>query len=140
MRPLESASVSGATASSTARNVSFYKTACGLPGSCRRHRAGLRCAATAGVCGLPQGEAPAVTGARRRAAAGRGALAFCALVAACSGTPTFPPAAPSTGHRAAPTDRDFRASDLAKSDIDAAAEVHLRECLASARLLMEKLY
>ena len=81
-----------------------------------------------------------MTGARRRAAAGRGVLAVCALVAGCSSTPTFPPAAPSTGQRAAPADRDFRASDLAKSDIDAAAEVHLRECLASARLLMEKLY
>jgi len=81
-----------------------------------------------------------VTGARRRAAAGRGAVAFCALLVACSSTPTFPPAAPSTGHRPAPTESEFRASDLAKSDIDAAAEVHLRECLASARLLMEKLY
>lgn len=39
-----------------------------------------------------------------------------------------------------PADREFRASDLAKSDIDVAAEVHLRESLASARLLMEKLY
>jgi hypothetical protein len=39
-----------------------------------------------------------------------------------------------------PAERDFRASDLAKADVDVAAEVHARECLASARLLMEKLY
>jgi hypothetical protein len=31
-------------------------------------------------------------------------------------------------------------SDLAKSDVDVAAEVYSTECLASARLLMEKLY
>ncbi len=69
-----------------------------------------------------------------------GAVALCALVGACSSTPSFPPAAPTTGHRPPPAEREFRASDLAKSDIDVAAEVHLRECLASARLLMEKLY
>ncbi len=68
------------------------------------------------------------------------ALAVCALLAGCASTPDFPPAAPTTGHRSLPTEREFRASDLAKSDIDVAAEVHLRECLASARLLMEKLY
>jgi hypothetical protein len=39
-----------------------------------------------------------------------------------------------------PAEREFRASDLAKADIDIAAEVHARECLASARLIMEKLY
>ena len=81
-----------------------------------------------------------MTGVPRRAAVRHGALAVCALVAACASTPTFPPAAPSTGHRPPPAEREFRASDLAKSDIDVAAEVHLRECLASARLLMEKLY
>jgi hypothetical protein len=81
-----------------------------------------------------------VTEAWRRAAAGRGVVAFCVAVAGCGATPTFPPSAPPTGQRAAPSDREFHASDLAKSDIDAAAEVHLRECLASARLLMEKLY
>jgi hypothetical protein len=69
-----------------------------------------------------------------------GALASYLFVAACGATPSFPPAAPTTGHRAVPSERTFRASDLAKSDIDVAAEVHLRECLASARLLMEKLY
>jgi hypothetical protein len=80
------------------------------------------------------------TGVPRTAAARRFGLALCAFVAACSSTPSLPPAAPTTGHRPPPTEREFRASDLAKSDIDVAAEVHLRECLASARLLMEKLY
>ena len=65
---------------------------------------------------------------------------LCALLVACSANPTFPPAAPSTGKRQPPTERDFRLSDVAKSDIDLAAEVNLREGLASARLLMEKLY
>jgi hypothetical protein len=81
-----------------------------------------------------------VTRVLRRAAAARCTLALCALCAACASTPTFPPAAPPTGQRPLPADRDFRASDLAKSDIDVAGEVHLREALASARLLMEKLY
>jgi len=68
------------------------------------------------------------------------ALAIGALLSACSTTPTFPPAAPSTGKRPPPAERDFRPSDLAKSDIDVVAETHSQECLASARLLMEKLY
>ena len=34
----------------------------------------------------------------------------------------------------------MRAADVAKSDIDVAAEAHARESLASARLVMEKLY
>jgi hypothetical protein len=66
---------------------------------------------------------------------------FCALLCACTaGPPTFPAAAPSTGKRAPPIERDFRASDVAKADVDIVAEAHARECLASARLLMEKLY
>jgi hypothetical protein len=77
---------------------------------------------------------------RRRARSIRCAVISCALLAGCAGTPTFPPAAPSTGKRPVPAERNFRASDLAKSDIDIAAEAHLQECLASARLLMEKLY
>ena len=68
------------------------------------------------------------------------AIALCALLLACSENPTFPAAAPSTGKRAPPGDAPFRASDLARSDIDLVAETHVRECLASARLLMEKLY
>ncbi len=68
------------------------------------------------------------------------ALAVCALLSGCSAAPVFPPAAPPTGKRPPPTDRDFRASDLAKSDIDTVGELHERESLASARLLMEKLY
>jgi hypothetical protein len=67
-------------------------------------------------------------------------FALCVIVAACAAAPTLPPAAPATGKRAPPPERSFRASDLAKSDIDIAAEAHSRECLASARLLMEKLY
>src|SRR5438876_3104395 len=67
--------------------------------------------------------------------------AFCALLAACaSGPPAFPAASPSTGKRAPPIERDFRAADVAKADVDAVAEAHVRECLGSARLLMQKLY
>jgi hypothetical protein len=65
---------------------------------------------------------------------------LCAALAACSATPTYPPAAATTGKRAAPAERDFRASDAIKADIDVAAEVHVQESLASARLLMDKLY
>ena len=38
------------------------------------------------------------------------------------------------------SEQGFRAADVAKSDIDVAAEAHARESLASARLVMEKLY
>jgi hypothetical protein len=69
-----------------------------------------------------------------------GVFAVGAVLAACATTPTFPPAAPSTGKRPPPAEREFRASDFAKSDIDVVAETHSQECLASARLLMEKLY
>ena len=65
---------------------------------------------------------------------------LCAVLVACTANPTFPPAAPSTGKRQPPHEREFRLSDLAKADIDLAAEVNARESLASARLLMEKLY
>src|SRR6185436_10890587 len=65
---------------------------------------------------------------------------LCAALVACSAQPTFPPAAPNTGKRQPPVERDFRLSDVAKSDVDAVAEVNARESLASARLLMEKLY
>jgi hypothetical protein len=75
-----------------------------------------------------------------RAAWRHGALTLCALLLACTTTPTFPPAAPTTGKRTAPPERLFLASDLAKGDADIVAEVHAKESLASARLLMEKLY
>ena len=65
---------------------------------------------------------------------------LCALVVACTANPTFPPAAPNTGKRQPPAERDFRLSDIAKSDVDIVAEVNAKESLASARLLMEKLY
>ena len=68
------------------------------------------------------------------------AVSLCAIVAGCTTTPDFPPAAPSTGKRQQPAEREFRPSDVAKADIDIVAEAHERECLASARLLMEKLY
>jgi hypothetical protein len=68
------------------------------------------------------------------------ALALGALLYGCSSTPSFPPSAPGTGKRARPTEREFGSADLIKSDIDIIAEVHLRESLASTRLLMEKLY
>jgi hypothetical protein len=64
----------------------------------------------------------------------------CLLVAGCNSQPVFPPSAPSTGKRTQPVERDFRPSDVAKADIDVAAETHAQECLASVRLLMEKLY
>ena len=67
------------------------------------------------------------------------ALAAC-LLAACTSTATSPPTASPTGRRPPPTEAPFKLSDLAKSDIDAVAEVHLRESIASAKLLMEKLY
>ena len=65
---------------------------------------------------------------------------LCAVVVACSANPTFPPAAPNTGKRPLPAERDFRVSDLAKADVDLVTEVNIRESLGSARLLMEKLY
>jgi len=68
------------------------------------------------------------------------ALALCAVLAGCASAPVFPPAAPATGKRPQPAERPFTAADVAKADIDIAAETHVRECLASARLLMEKLY
>jgi hypothetical protein len=68
------------------------------------------------------------------------ALSAGVWLAGCGTTPTFPPSAAPTGQRTAPPEKDFRPADLIKSDIDIAAEVHLRESLASARLIMEKLY
>jgi hypothetical protein len=62
------------------------------------------------------------------------------LATACSSTPDYPPTAPSTGRRTPPQEAAFSASDLLKADIDSVAEVHLRESIASAKLLMEKLY
>jgi len=67
-------------------------------------------------------------------------LAACAVAVACSTTPSFPTAAPNTGKRSPPAEREFQLSDLGKADVDAVFDLHARECLASARLLMEKLY
>ncbi len=64
---------------------------------------------------------------RRRVA---GALLLSPL-AACT-TPAPPPTAPATA--------PFTANELLKSDIDAVADVHLRESMASAQLVMDKLY
>jgi hypothetical protein len=86
-----------------------------------------------------QGGGNVTANGRRRALAGC-AVAFGSLLVACKTDPTFPPAAPNTGKRAPPVEREFRPSDAAKSDIDVVAELHAQECLASARLLMEKLY
>lgn len=69
-----------------------------------------------------------------------GAVVASCLLAACSSTVVYPPAAPSTGRRPPPSEARFSGSDLLKSDIDSVAEVHLRESMASVRLLMEKLY
>ena len=85
--------------------------------------------------------APLRNGSAARACAKRCALGVAVLLFGCtSAPPVFPPAAPSTGKRPPPVERDFRGSDIAKADTDVAAEAHARECLASARLLMEKLY
>ena len=89
---------------------------------------------------MSPGESNVVTRHGRRAASKRIALAVATLLSACTNAPTYPPAAPTTGKRPPPTERGFRASDLAKSDIDVVAETHLNESLASARLLTEKLY
>jgi hypothetical protein len=78
--------------------------------------------------------------ARARRRRSLGIVAVGALLAGCASQAVLPPAAPTTGKRGQPVERDFRASDVAKADIDVAAEAHARECLASARLLMEKLY
>jgi hypothetical protein len=67
-------------------------------------------------------------------------VALCLALCGCHSAPSFPTAAPSTGKRSTPAEQNFRPSDIAKSDIDIVAEVHLRESLASTRLLMEKLY
>jgi hypothetical protein len=69
-----------------------------------------------------------------------GAVVATCLLAACASPPVYPPTAPSTGRRPPPREAPFSVGDLLKSDIDAVAEVHLRESIASARLLMEKLY
>ncbi len=71
---------------------------------------------------------------------GVGFIVATCLLAACTSTPEYPPTAPSTGRRSPPKEAPFTPSDLLKSDVDAVAEVHLRESIASAKLLMEKLY
>lgn len=63
-----------------------------------------------------------------------------AFLCGCTSNTALPPAAPATGKRPLPVDREFKLVDVAKSDIDLAAEVNARESLGSARLLMEKLY
>jgi len=68
------------------------------------------------------------------------ACVFCLALAGCATPTSYPPAAPSTGKRPVPVEQNFRASDLARSDVDLVAEVNAKECLGSARLLMEKLY
>jgi hypothetical protein len=62
------------------------------------------------------------------------------MLGACAAPTSYPPAAPSTGKRPPPSEQNFRAGDLARSDVDLVAEVNAKECLASARLLTEKLY
>ena len=82
------------------------------------------------------------SGAASRPAASRQTLllVLCLLLPACTSTQSYPPTAPSTGRRAPPVEAEFKLGDLAKSDIDAVAEVHFRESIASAKLLTEKLY
>ncbi len=78
--------------------------------------------------------------ARRRMLFAVAAFASLGPLAGCARQVHIPPAAPSTGHRPPPQSRDFEAGDLAKTDVDSIAEIHLQESLASARLLTEKLY
>jgi hypothetical protein len=81
------------------------------------------------------------SGAHRRGAVRQTALlTLFLLVPACTSTQSYPPTAPSTGHRTPPAEAPFKLADLAKSDIDSVAEVHFRESIASAKLLTEKLY
>ncbi len=68
------------------------------------------------------------------------ALVAAAAVAGCAQPLAYPPSAPPTGKRPPPAQAEFKPGDLLKSDVDAAAELHLQESLASTRLLMEKLY
>jgi hypothetical protein len=77
---------------------------------------------------------------RRRHLRQLAALGGALLLGACAAPVSYPPAAAPTGRRPPPSERGFQPSDVAKSDIDVAAEVHLRESLASTRLLTEKLY
>ena len=67
-------------------------------------------------------------------------LVPCLLLPSCTSTSSYPPTAPPTGKRTPPAEKQFSLADIAKSDIDAAAEVHFRESIASAKLLTEKLY
>jgi hypothetical protein len=53
-------------------------------------------------------------------------------LAGCTAPPAAPTAAP-TGRRPAPKEAPFTANELLKSDIDAVADLHLRESMASAR-------
>ncbi|MCZ7565571.1 MAG: hypothetical protein M5U08_18760 [Burkholderiales bacterium] len=86
-----------------------------------------------------RGRAAGSRARRRLALAAVASLALGAL-AGCAREVRTPPAAPGTGYRPPPQGRDFQAADLVKSDVDSVAEIHLRESLASARLLTEKLY
>ena len=82
-----------------------------------------------------------MSGTRCAAVVRRLSLPLCALLlAACSTTHTYPTSAAPTGKRKPPAEAEFRATELLKSDVDSAAELHLQESLASTRLLMEKLY
>src|SRR3972149_1445160 len=109
------------------------------PPSERLSRAAARLAGGAGGGGRGGG-AVGWAGGRRRFPRAGGALGAIAALASCAREVRIPPAAPTTGRRPPPQGRDFEAADLAKSDIDNVAEIHLQESLASARLLMEKLY
>lgn len=69
-----------------------------------------------------------------------GIVLLACFLASCTSTPVSPPTAPPTGQRQPPREAPFSANQLLKSDVDAVADVHYRESIGSARLLMEKLY
>ena len=88
----------------------------------------------------PSGAASGARASRRAAGMQAALLGAILLLPACTSPQSYPPTAPPTGRRPPPAEAQFNLADVAKSDIDAVAEVHFRESIASAKLLTEKLY
>jgi hypothetical protein len=65
---------------------------------------------------------------------------LCAVLVACSANPRSRPPRRTRESGRPPSEATSAHSDLAKSDIDLVTETNARESLASARLVMEKLY
>jgi hypothetical protein len=71
-----------------------------------------------------------------RTTAIRHAIALCLAVIVVSGCTSGSQAQ----RRGAPVEREFSMADLAKTDVDQVAEIHLDHSMASLKLVMEKLY